>query len=345
MPRAPSFGVILPTYQSECYIAETLESIFKQTVLPKEVLISDDGSRDNTSDLVRVAAAKAPFPVRFVVNNAPAGITSNYLNALRHASSCDYVAVADHDDVWLPHRLECLLDAFMRNPGVALVCCDSLLADNQLNLTGGSVRGGFAKSTRICQHHRRLGSFSSYLKGGLPCLAHTLAFSFSLREAILAKPSTIPEWFFEEWLTSVAACYGDLVLIPEALTLYRRHPQQASHASRQAVKVRAGNATPQARPASIKSRLLKLEHCRSILQGMCSSTGWLPVASVKLTQIDDACRFLSARLVVQDPSIRLGARLRVLFNLALSGGYRRYASGLRSICKDVVSILNSLALV
>jgi len=33
-------------------------------------------------------------------------ITENYLNALRYVSPCDYVAVADHDDVWVPRRLE-----------------------------------------------------------------------------------------------------------------------------------------------------------------------------------------------------------------------------------------------
>jgi len=342
MPRRPSFGVILPTYRSERYVGNTLASIFNQTLLPCEILISDDGSHDKTADIVRAAAANAPVPVRFVVNHDPAGITENYLNALRYVSPCDYVAVADHDDVWVPRRLECLLDAFLQNQSATLVCCDSLLADAQVNPTGGTLRGGFASSIRICKQHRRMGSFSSYLKGGLPCLAHTLAFPFSLRDAIVAKPASIPQWFFEEWLTSVAACYGDLVLIPEALTLYRCHPLQPSHTSRQAAKSEPSFANLLSPPANTESRLQKLHYCRSMLKARCSATGALTDVSVKLDQLDDACCFLSTRLRVRDSSTRLSVRLREFISLLLSGGYRRYASGLWSVCKDLVAILRSL---
>ena len=342
MPSTHSIGVILPTHQSARYIAKALDSIFAQTRLPKEILISDDRSCDETEDIVRSVAAVAPVPVRFVVNDSPLGITENYLNALRHISSCEYIAVADHDDAWLPHRLQTLLDAFQQNPGATLVCCDSLLADDQLNPTGGTVRGGLARSERMCRQHRRMGSFSSFLKGGLPCLAHTLAFPFSLRPVLARKPSTIPNWYFEEWLTSVAACYGDLVLIPEALTLYRRHPKQATWSSKQS----AIAATPTSKvflpKAGSESRLQKLNYCHCILQTRESSTAEHSDVFNKRNQLDEACCFLSIRLAIHEPSTHFIARLRAMYKICLSGSYWRYASGMRSVCKDLVLIANSL---
>jgi glycosyltransferase involved in cell wall biosynthesis len=137
-----NFGVIIPTYNSKSFIIEALESIFRQTLLPSEVMISDDGSSDATAQIVRSLSSDAPVKVNFITNPRPSGISANYLNALRHLSPCDYVVVADHDDTWLPQRLQVFNDVFHSEPSATLACCDSLFTDRSLRLTGGSVRGG-----------------------------------------------------------------------------------------------------------------------------------------------------------------------------------------------------------
>jgi glycosyltransferase involved in cell wall biosynthesis len=342
MLRNHSIGVILPAYQSAPYIATALESILGQTILPCEVLVSDGGSQDGTDNIVRSIAAIAPIPIRLVRNNLSSGITQNYIHALQELSPCDYVAVADHDDAWLPRRLQVLQDAFRQNPGATLVCCDSLIADAELSPTGETVRGGLAKSKQLCRQHLRRGSFSSFLKGGLPCLAHTLAFSFEIRSALLKKPSTIPDWYFEEWLTSIAACFGDLVLIPDALTLYRQHPQQATHSLRPHVKQTTIVSKANSPVYTCESRLKKLIFCRSILENTAFSPRVRSDIAAKLIKLNEACQFHKSRMEIYNSTKRLHARLSLVIRLWLARHYHRYASGAWSAGSDVLAILKTL---
>lgn len=340
MVPTASFGVIIPAYQSSRYIAEALESIFVQTLLPHEILISDDGSSDGTADIVSSLALYAPVPVRFIVNERPAGITENYLNALRFLSPCDYVAVADHDDVWLPERLQLIYQAFQTNQSASLVSCDSFYADSDMALTGTTVRGGWKQSRKICKNHEKTGSFSSFLKGRLPCLAHTLVFSYALKQVLLSKPVSISDWYFEEWVTCMAACYGDILLVPEALTVYRRHPQQVTGGLIQRDSTLQKLSFGDLSTTSSEARLLKLSFCRETLWSM--ATSHIQDCSrpnnreAKINDIEQCIAFHRARIEIQRQSSSCASKVFILFALLISRGYHRYASGFRSAAKDML---------
>jgi glycosyltransferase involved in cell wall biosynthesis len=346
MTDSKSFGVIIPAYQSARYIAEALESIFAQTCLPREVLISDDGSNDGTSELILSIALNAPIKVRLIANQTPAGITNNYLNALRFLDPCDYVAVADHDDIWLPERLQAFLDAFESYNSPSLVCCDSLLGDSNLNPIGQTIRGGREKSRQICVKHERMGSFRSFLKGRLPCLAHTLAFPYSLRNILLSKPNSISNWYFEEWVTSVAACHGEIVLLPEPLTIYRRHASQVTWAQgdRKPKPSLSRNFDSSLLPFS-ENRLQKLLFCRELLQALSinsNHTEYSSNASSKLIQLQKCISFLQARLKIYKHSTPFSLKITHAITLLFSGSYHRYSSGLRSFTKDIIYTFSCL---
>lgn len=346
MTDSKSFGVIIPAYQSARFIAEALKSIFAQTLLPREVLISDDGSNDGTSELISSIALSAPTKVRLITNQTPAGITNNYLNALRFLDPCDYVAVADHDDIWLPERLQAFLDAFESYSSPSLVCCDSILADSNLNSIGETVRGGRKQSRQICIEHERMGSFTSFLKGKLPCLAHTLAFPYSLRNALLSKPNSISNWYFEEWVTSVAACHGEIVLIPEALTIYRRHTSQVTWAQsdRKPSPLLSRTLDSSLLPFS-ENRLQKLLFCRELLQDLAINANNIEYrsnASSKLLQLQKCISFLQTRLKIYIKSTRFSLRINHAITLLLSSSYHHYSSGLRSFTKDVLYAFSCL---
>jgi len=228
-----------------------------------------------------------------------------------------------------PVDLSGLLDAFLQNQSATLVCCDSLLADAQVNPTGGTLRGGFASSIRICKQHRRMGKFFFLSQGRSPLSGPTLLPSLSRFGTRLLRS---PPRFHSGSLKNGSPVWPPVTaiwsLIPEALTLYRCHPLQASHTFQAGCEVRTSFANLLSPPANTESRLQKLHYCRSMLKARCSATGALTDVSVKLDQLDDACCFLSTRLRVRDSSTRLSVRLREFISLLLSGGYRRYASGL-----------------
>ena len=67
----PRISVAMATYNGERYIREQLDSIARQTLLPIEIVITDDGSTDRTREVVEEFARTSPFLVRLVRNEKP----------------------------------------------------------------------------------------------------------------------------------------------------------------------------------------------------------------------------------------------------------------------------------
>ena len=87
------------------HLSEQLDSIFSQTLLPAELIVQDDGSPDNTIDLLHDYAAKAPegMEMRIFRNEKQMGINANFFSAMRRAKG-DLIAVSDQDDIWMPTK-------------------------------------------------------------------------------------------------------------------------------------------------------------------------------------------------------------------------------------------------
>ncbi len=81
-----NISIALATYNGERWLREQLDSLARQTLLPCELVISDDQSSDDTLVVIREFAATSPFPVRVVRNDIRRGFADNFMNALRHCS-------------------------------------------------------------------------------------------------------------------------------------------------------------------------------------------------------------------------------------------------------------------
>ena len=117
----PTFSVIIPAYQSERFIADALSSALAQTTPAKEVIVCDDGSTDDLD------AALAPFRERIVLLRKPNGGIGSAKNlGARHATG-DFLVWLDHDDAWLPERLQALGEVAAERPDLDVVTTDAFL--------------------------------------------------------------------------------------------------------------------------------------------------------------------------------------------------------------------------
>ena len=97
---APLISCIVPVYNGERFLSQTLDSVLGQTYRPLEVLLSDDGSTDGTPQI----AARYSKRIRYLTHaNTGPGAARN--RGLRLARG-DFVALLDADDLWHPEKLE-----------------------------------------------------------------------------------------------------------------------------------------------------------------------------------------------------------------------------------------------
>lgn len=112
--KKPLISCVVPTYNSEKYLREALNSVLEQTYRPLEIIVADDGSTDGTADV----AAKYGNEIRFFSQNTsgPAA-TRNF--GLSHASG-EFIAFLDADDLWHPEKLEMQMARFEQKPELDL---------------------------------------------------------------------------------------------------------------------------------------------------------------------------------------------------------------------------------
>ena len=97
------------TYNGAQFLKEQLASIAAQFRPPDELVVCDDGSSDGTGEIVKEFARRSPFATRFVVNDQNLGSTKNFEKAIFLCQGT-IVSLADQDDVWYRHKLECSVE-------------------------------------------------------------------------------------------------------------------------------------------------------------------------------------------------------------------------------------------
>ena len=117
-PPAPLVTVAILVYNGERYLAETIRCVQAQTESRIEILVMDDGSTDG-SRAIAEEAGQEDDRVR-VVSIPNSGVAHARNVALKEATA-PLVALLDHDDLFLPEKLEAQLEAFQEHPDVAVV--------------------------------------------------------------------------------------------------------------------------------------------------------------------------------------------------------------------------------
>jgi glycosyltransferase involved in cell wall biosynthesis len=116
-----TISVIIPTYNSEKFISQALDSVFKQTRRPMEVLVVDDASTDGTCELVTALAQSAPVRLRLCRLSNNSGGPARPLNVGIGQATGALIATLDHDDLMLPEKLALQVACLKRDERLGLV--------------------------------------------------------------------------------------------------------------------------------------------------------------------------------------------------------------------------------
>jgi len=124
--------ILMGVYNGAAHLPDQLDSIAAQTSAQWRLLASDDGSTDDSAALMADFAAARPAGLVRLMRGPGQGFAHNYLAMLRGLpAEPGWLAFADQDDVWLPHRLSAGLEALGDGSGVALYCSRTLIWNDQ----------------------------------------------------------------------------------------------------------------------------------------------------------------------------------------------------------------------
>ncbi len=203
----PLVSVIIPNYNYEKYITRTIDSVLEQTYKHIEIIVVDDGSKDNSLKVLEKYGHKIT-----VLEQANQGV-SLARNTGVAVSSGEYVAFLDADDIWLPAKLEAQMQKFFDNPDFGLVHCSMTYIDRNDEISGENRNG---KEGRLASDILRLDG-GAIVGAGSTCLIPKRIFDevggFDLDQ------TTAADWDF---CYRVAKKY-EIGFICEPLVLYRIH--------------------------------------------------------------------------------------------------------------------------
>lgn len=199
-------SVALAAYKGEQYIAGQLESILLQLGENDEVIVSDDYPAGKTRDIV-LEMASADKRIRYIEGPGK-GVVKNFENALMHCNG-DVIFLCDQDDIWLPGKVESVMNE-IRN-GAQLVLHDASVADADLNITDESYFSSHSSNTSF---------FGNIIRNSF--VGCCMAFTRELMTQAMPFPEKLP---MHDWWIALVALKKKrkTVMLRNPLILWRRH--------------------------------------------------------------------------------------------------------------------------
>lgn len=130
----PLVSIVVCTYNRCFFLKKTMESIFKQQYEPVEIIIIDDGSTDNTQELISSYSDKVRYS-----RQENRGIAAARTAGCQLAKG-EYIAFQDDDDIMPPYRIVRLYETLKKYPSAVLAFGDWTFIDNKGELTGERSR-------------------------------------------------------------------------------------------------------------------------------------------------------------------------------------------------------------
>jgi len=308
-------SVIMATLNGERYVRDQILSIINQSLKPDEIIVSDDGSIDNTLQIIHEVSLDSPVPIFTCRNEVRHGYGFNFQNAFLRCAG-DMIFFCDQDDIWYQNKLRTMLDIAYQNPSYTVFTHDCELVDAERN------RSGLTKLSQL----RSIGLPETSLTMGCCTVAKR-----SILEICFPLPTT--QLAHDDWICKISDVLGQRLVVPNVLQQYRIHDKNTSRNVANSLKRRARAHrlfSALSRLWNVEDRIIRLDNSVNFLTEVLSRvalhSSCVPVSVSHFECLGE----LKARRQNVDHRFR---RLKVL-QAVLSGGYRR--SGFIEFILDLV---------
>lgn len=209
--------IMLSTYNGEKFLREQLDSLYDQKNVDIHILVRDDGSKDNTVEILKAYQHKYGKMTIHADENVGAAMSFHKLMAYAYEEfpNSDYYAFSDQDDVWFDHKISVAVNQLMNKKG-DIYYCNAFITDANLN-----------KISKLgCEHNLNL----QYLMFRQPALGCTQVMTndyFKLcTETFNKYLEENPPYIYlhDAWTMWISQMIGaNVVVNDECCMLYRQH--------------------------------------------------------------------------------------------------------------------------
>lgn len=202
------------TYNGAPYLQEQLDSFVQQTHTNWKLWVSDDGSHDETLDILEKTAAQWGSNKLTIFQGPRRGYVANFLTLLcRTDISADYFALSDQDDIWLPEKIARAVRWLEAQPAdkPALYCSRTVLVDQGGRITGHSPL--FTKPPALEN------ALVESLANG-----NTMVMNTAARQIVMKAGGSVQVPVHDWWIyIAITACGGAVFYDRQPHILYRQH--------------------------------------------------------------------------------------------------------------------------
>ena len=204
--------VLLSSYNGQEYISQQLDSLIRQTLLPDQILVRDDGSSDETVKILKEYSEKYPFIQYYEGKNK--GPAKSFYDLICHCEKADYYALCDQDDVWFEDKLETAVK-MLEKEDVSLpllYCSKYTLTDKDLNPLDSNVSKlyGFTDFAHSLLYHTAPGC--------------TFVFNHAARMKVMEYDMEKRYCLIHDSIIhKVVAMFGKVILDKDPHMYYRQH--------------------------------------------------------------------------------------------------------------------------
>lgn len=203
-------SVAMATYNGEKYLKEQIRSILNNLGDNDELIISDDGSSDNTIAIINEFQDQR---IR-LIEGPRNGLKANFANAISNTTG-DFIFLSDQDDVWFDNKVSIVLNEFLKDDNLLLIQHDAIVVDENDN----TLYDSFSNHRKV-----KTGIIKNLIKNSYHGCC--IAFKKELIKEILPIPNSI--YLHDQWIGMIAEDNGKTKFINDKLMKYRRHSNNNS---------------------------------------------------------------------------------------------------------------------
>ena len=225
--------ILLATYNGDAFIKEQLDSILNQSFKDWRLIVRDDGSTDQTLNILHKYIQKYPNQIELYKNNQHnTGATKNFSKLLEF-SEANYLMLCDQDDVWMPDKIGTTFNKMLEmentfgNEMPLLVHTDLTVVDENRDVLAPSI-----------SKYKKINLYNSKKLNRLivqnPVFGCTVMINRKLRDMVIPIPdeAMVHDW----WVALVANAFGKICYLNEQTIYYRQHKKNVVGAKREGLQ-------------------------------------------------------------------------------------------------------------